>query len=303
MNLILAFAQSIKHKLRHEIEYDYSDLKPLIEGLDTFAKSAHSADPPAACHNKYFRKVKTWGQYLGIPFFESNPRKSIKNALKQGKHHGNLPFEIMIYLAAYIEQLISTTALTQPCWLTQVSASQLAMMDSYGGCERVLKTPLPLAYSIVISQITWIYVLFLPFQLYDKLGWVTVPGTVGAAYIILGLAAIGREIENPFGRDVNDLGLDRYCAGLQTDLNVLTSQAPPNSKQWMANKQNLPLWPYSINGWDFWEDKTIAEIREELKHKIDHQSANMANKPDSSERTETDGVGNGMGKGMGDGMV
>lgn len=286
MNLILAFAQSVKHKLRYEIEYDYSDLKPLIDNLDTFAKRAHCADIPAATHNKYFRKVKTWGQYLGVPFCESNPAKSIVRALKQGKHHGNLPFEIMVYLAAYIEQLITTTSLTQPCWLAQVSASQLAMMDAYGGCERVLKTPLPLAYSIAISQITWIYVLFLPFQLYEKLGWITVPGTVGAAYIILGLAAIGREIENPFGRDVNDLGLDRYCAGLQRDLNVLTSRAPPKSKEWVMKGENLPLWPYSMSGWDHWNDKSISQIREALENKIAHQSATMPSKPDSSERTE-----------------
>jgi hypothetical protein len=47
------------------------------------------------------------------------------------------------------------------------------------GAERVLNTPLPLAYSILISQITWIYVLVLPFQLFDQLGWLTIPGAMG----------------------------------------------------------------------------------------------------------------------------
>lgn len=287
MNLILAFAQSVKHRLRHEIEYDYADLKPLIDNLSTFAKTAQGADIPAATHNKYFKKAKTWGQYLGIPFCKSNPRKAIKNAVDQGKHHGNLPFEVMVYLSAYIEHIIvGTKTLTHPCWQTQVSASQLAMMDAYGGCERVLKTPLPLAYSIAISQITWIYVLFLPFQLYPKLEWVTIPGTVVAAYIILGLAAIGREIENPFGRDVNDLGLGRYCAGLQRDLNVLTSLAPPKREEWMMVDNNMPLWPYSTSGWNVWRNKTTSEIRAALANKVEHQSAVLANKPDSSARTE-----------------
>lgn len=287
MNLILAFAQSVKHRLRHEIEFDYADLKPLINNLNTFAKTAQCTDTPAATHNKYFRKVKTWGQYLGVPFCKSNPAKAVKTALKQGKHHGNLPFEIMVYLAAYIEHIIvGTKTLKHPCWQTQVSASQLAMMDAYGGCERVLKTPLPLAYSIAISQITWIYVLFLPFQLYPRLGWVTVPGTVVAAYIILGLAAIGREIENPFGRDVNDLGLGRYCSGLQRDLNVLTSQAPPKSEEWMMSDKNMPLWPYTKGGWGYWKGKSIDEIRYALAHKVDDQSARLATKPDSSERTD-----------------
>jgi hypothetical protein len=47
------------------------------------------------------------------------------------------------------------------------------------GAERVLNTPLPLAYSILISQITWIYVLVLPFQLFNELGWLTIPGAMG----------------------------------------------------------------------------------------------------------------------------
>ena len=55
-------------------------------------------------------------------------------------------------------------------------------------------------YSISISQITWAYVLALPFQLAGPLGWVTIPGTILGGYIILGLAAIGRELENPFGK-------------------------------------------------------------------------------------------------------
>jgi hypothetical protein len=78
--------------------------------------------------------------------------------------------------------------------------------------DRVLATPLPIAYSIAISQITWVYVMLLPFQLWDDLRWITIPGCIFAAYIIIGLASIGREIENPFGHDVNDLPLEAIAA-------------------------------------------------------------------------------------------
>lgn len=47
------------------------------------------------------------------------------------------------------------------------------------GTERVLDTPLPVAYSISIAQIAWIYVLVLPFQLYPALEWITIPGSIG----------------------------------------------------------------------------------------------------------------------------
>jgi putative membrane protein len=63
-----------------------------------------------------------------------------------------------------------------------------SLADVLTGTERVLNTPLPIAYTISISQITWAYVLVLPFQLYNYLDWVTIPGTMLAAYIILGLS-------------------------------------------------------------------------------------------------------------------
>lgn len=47
------------------------------------------------------------------------------------------------------------------------------------GTERVLDTPLPTAYSIAISQIAWVYVLVLPFQLYGALEWITIPASLG----------------------------------------------------------------------------------------------------------------------------
>lgn len=37
-----------------------------------------------------------------------------------------------------------------------------------------------------------------------------ISGTLFAAYIILGIALIGRGIENPFGNDVNDVPLGSF---------------------------------------------------------------------------------------------
>ncbi|KAA8912065.1 Bestrophin, RFP-TM, chloride channel-domain-containing protein [Sphaerosporella brunnea] len=289
INLILAFAQACKHKLRHEIEYDYTDLKPLIDGLDTFAKAASSSDEPATVHNlELSERDRNWGEFLGIPFFESNPRKAYKAAIKAGKQHGNLPYEIIGYIGQFIKSSMDEGCMESAIMQGQVYNAFNNLMDAYGGCDRVLQTPLPLAYSIAISQITWLYVLVLPFQLYAKLEWVAIPGTIVAAYIILGLAAIGREIENPFGHDVNDLDLDRYCQSLQYDLNVLTSRpGKVENKNWMATNLNKPLWPYSLSGWNVWQNRSVAEIREALAGKVHQQAVAMTEgKFRSGEREE-----------------
>lgn len=54
--------------------------------------------------------------------------------------------------------------------------------EALTGMERVLDTPLPTAYSIAIAQISWIYILVLPFQLYPVLAWITIPASIGKCY-------------------------------------------------------------------------------------------------------------------------
>ena len=80
----------------------------------------------------------------------------------------------------------STSALLPP-WRLETLCSLNAvnclttLNEVVTGAERVLDTPMPAAYAISIAQITWIYVLVLPFQLFDTLSWVTIPGSIGIA--------------------------------------------------------------------------------------------------------------------------
>jgi hypothetical protein len=153
------------------------------------------------------------------------------------------------------------------------------------GTERVLDTPLPVAYSIAIAQIAWIYVLVLPFQLYPALKFITIPGSIGkpspscricvqkltctvAAYIILGLATIGSEIENPFGHDVNDLPLDTYCRQIAIELDIMTAMPPPKMDDFASRDENLVLFPLSTSGYPDWRNRSVEDIRDALRAKV-----------------------------------
>ena len=156
--------------------------------------------------------------------------------------------------------------------LAQILTSIAALVDTQAGAERVLNTPLPLSYKILISQIVLLYVYLLPFQLYNSWGWATIPGTMASAYIMIGLLAIGNELENPFGYDVNDLPLDVYCEQLRQDLDLITAMPPAKfDKSWKGGideaNMNNP-WPLSSSGVDDWEERSIADIRMELKAKV-----------------------------------
>ena len=269
MNLILAFAVALKHKLRFEPSANYHDLEHLISHLNTYA---HEAEDPSQVMNTKVSSMKRTGEYLGVSFAESNPRKFLK---RSKKNLGNLPLEILTYLSAYMETIMTNKTLATSIHQTHVMNALQSMNEVLTGTERVLNTPLPLAYSISISQITWVYVVLLPFQLIQKLEWITIPGTMVAAYIILGIAAIGREIENPFGRDVNDLPLDAFCTQLSAEIDVITSMPPPDPKQFFAGQNNKVLYPLSMKEYAAWNMRTVEEIREALRIKA--TTASIAN--------------------------
>ncbi|KAF2488285.1 hypothetical protein BU16DRAFT_532315 [Lophium mytilinum] len=258
-NLIVAFAVALKHKLRFEPYAHYDDLQSLIGHLDTFAQAAGA---PNTSHQKPPNPLKTTGEFLGVPMAISNPRKELKRAPAP---LGNLPLEILSNLSAYIKDLFNNGTFKVSIYQTQALNNLSTLNDVLTGTDRVLNTPLPIAYSIAISQVTWVYVCMLPFQLYKTLEWVTIPATMVAAYIILGIALIGNEIENPFGNDVNDLPLETFYEELMRDVAVITSKAPPRPGDYVKSALNLPLFPLSQGGFEQWSDKGVEGIREGLR--------------------------------------
>lgn len=102
LNLILAFAVALKHRLRFEPYAQYEDLEPLVSHLSTFAGEAF--DPTTS----ELRRRTSWkrgGECLGLTFAESNPRKIIK---RSKKNLGNLPLEILTYMSAYMDSVFET---------------------------------------------------------------------------------------------------------------------------------------------------------------------------------------------------
>ena len=122
----------------------------------------------------------------------------------------NVPLEIAFWVGHYLQEQYREDRLTIH-ELTGMTAILDSMMAAVGGCERILKTPMPLAYAIHLKQLLLIYCLFLPFQMVRDLGWFAIPVVMVVSFTLLGIEEIGLEIENPFGTDRNDLPLDAIC--------------------------------------------------------------------------------------------
>lgn len=143
-------------------------------------------------------------------------------------HHP--PLEVAFWISDYLQAC---------CHRDRLNAYQLSAMLSQvdmlvnvlGGCERILNTPIPLAYAIHLKQLLLLYCLALPLQMVSALGWWTAIAVGIISFAVFGIEEIGIEIENPFGYDANDLPLDAICDTMQRNIEDLITLTP-NSCCW-----------------------------------------------------------------------
>src|SRR5690606_29569437 len=82
-----------------------------------------------------------------------------------------------------------------------------AFTDICGACERIKKTPIPYTYNIFIKKFIFAYIITLPFA-FVSFGYWVAGITAFVFYVLASLEMIAEEIEDPFGRDANDLPTD-----------------------------------------------------------------------------------------------
>lgn len=141
------------------------------------------------------------------------------------KGMNNPPLEVAFWIGDYLQhqQRLSAIDVYQ---LTAMQQLLNELVNALGGCERILKTPMPLAYSIHLKQLLLLYCLSLPFQVVGSLQWWTGPIVALISFTLFGIEEIGLEIENPFGRDPNDLPLDAICETMLRNINDLMTLSP-----------------------------------------------------------------------------
>jgi putative membrane protein len=105
-----------------------------------------------------------------------------------------------------------------PLHLPMLEQTLFVLTDIQGACERIKTTPIPSSYTVLIHRIVAIYVFALPFGLVDTVGTLTPLVVAIIGYSFFGLDAVGEEIEDPFGTDVNDLPLSTLSRMIEINL-------------------------------------------------------------------------------------
>lgn len=98
------------------------------------------------------------------------------------------------------------------------------LSDIVGGCERIVSTPLPYSYRVLLHRTVYIYCFLLPFGLVDSLRWFTPLIVVFVAYTFVAFEAIADEIEEPFGTEANDLALNSMSAMIDETIHEMAGE-------------------------------------------------------------------------------
>ncbi|CAG8503283.1 15433_t:CDS:2 [Cetraspora pellucida] len=155
----------------------------------------------------------------------------------------NLPLEFALYLNYYISQCEKVDVdnndkvdKVESTVISKMYNDVSTLVDCLTSLEKVLRSPIHYAYGVHLLHTTWIFCLSLPFQLVEDLGWVTVPIVFLTSFILLGVDKIADEIENPFGKDPNDIEIDIFCAHTEKELKFIKDHGieedDKNMKHW-----------------------------------------------------------------------
>ncbi|MGX1087042.1 bestrophin family protein [Pseudomonas sp. AP3_22 TE3818] len=104
-------------------------------------------------------------------------------------------------------------------WRYTLMANHLAgLTHAQAVCERIKNTPLPFPYTLLLHRTIYLFCILLPFAMAEPLGWLTPIFTAIVSYTFFGLDAIADELEDPFGRDENDLPTDAIVRNIERDV-------------------------------------------------------------------------------------
>lgn len=101
-----------------------------------------------------------------------------------------------------------------------------AMMDVCGACERIRNTPISKWFNVSIWLWLTVYLSMLPWLLADELHLWTVLVVMFAGYFGVAIELIAEEIQEPFGRDANDLQTDKYCETIAESVRQILHTVP-----------------------------------------------------------------------------
>ncbi|AJP56280.1 hypothetical protein UC34_03235 [Pandoraea vervacti] len=147
------------------------------------------------------------------------------------------PMAILHLLRERVSRAHAQGALTDAQFWT-VDAQLVDLGKTIGGCERIVSTPIPFAYSVLLHRTVYTYCMLLPFGLVDSTEFFTPLLCVFISYTLIALEAIANEVAEPFGVAPNALALDAMTRNIERSVFELCGRELPDPV--------TPKFPYQL---------------------------------------------------------
>ncbi|KAK9813023.1 hypothetical protein WJX72_007657 [[Myrmecia] bisecta] len=141
------------------------------------------------------------------------PASDIKELAASANMAGIAAFRLTQLVAEASEKALFPAGI-----LTALDANARGMLADLNACMRIQTCTLPLAYIVHLRAFLVLWLALLPFIFIVQMGYWAILICIVIGYELLGFEDIGVEIEAPFGRDYNDLPLDKIAADVWTNL-------------------------------------------------------------------------------------
>lgn len=151
----------------------------------------------------------------GVQFNELEPvSDTFSEDLKKYKHKPNRIAGMMYQKA---NELYKKGVITGD-QLINLDKELKDFIDLVGACERIKNTPIPYSYMMYVKKFIFIYIITLPFAFVTQSGYITVLIVVLITFVLMSVELIAEEIEDPFGRDLNDLPTDELSGKIRDNV-------------------------------------------------------------------------------------
>lgn len=127
--------------------------------------------------------------------------------LSHYQQDGHVPSQVMKAMYQEVQLLVKEGKISMEQMLFLNNELQ-SFTDNMGACERIRKTPIPYSYNIFLKKVIFLYIFTMPIGFAREFGYWSAPIVAILFYIFASIELIAEEIEDPFGKDANDLPTD-----------------------------------------------------------------------------------------------
>src|ERR1044072_1034391 len=126
----------------------------------------------------------------------------------------HVPNQVAGHIMVRVQELYRQQQITGDQLIT-INTELQSFTDIVGACERIRNTPIPFSYSVFLKKFIFFYVMTMPFSYVFNAHYLVILIVVFVFYVLASLELIAEEIEDPFGKDANDLPTDTICENIR----------------------------------------------------------------------------------------